>query len=111
MNQQQRKDTRTAILALAMQIHTAYEDGDGADQLYLVKEADDLAKLVLAFCEDVEQSFSVVCFAFNSNGDIPVARVGATSGPFASRAEAERACREALSTGRFYRVSIEERQP
>ena len=108
MNQQQRKDTRTAILALAMQIRTDYEEND-ADQLHLVSDANDLAKLALAYCEDTEQSFSVVCFAFASNGSIPVANIGSASGPFASRAEAERACREALSTGRFYRVAIEER--
>lgn len=105
MNQQQRQDTRTAILALAMKIRTDYEDSDhgcdGAD------DANDLARLALAFCEHAE-SFSVACYPFGPEGQT-FAKPHA-SGPFASRAEAERACREALSTGRFYRVAIEERE-
>lgn len=55
--------------------------------------------------------FFVECFPFLSDGKIPTVPCCFSSGPFASRAEAERACREALSTGRFYRVAIEERQP
>lgn len=107
MNQQQRKDTRTAILALAVKIRDCYEDedGNGIDQ----DEANDLAKLALAFCEDEEKAFHVTCYPFGPEGQTLGRRHD--SGPFASRAEAERACREALSTGRFYRVAIEERQP
>ena len=54
--------------------------------------------------------FYVECFPFLSDGKIPTVPSGFPSGPFASRAEAERACREALSTGRFYRVAIEEKK-
>ncbi len=70
-------------------------------------------KALIALCEEEsrKQSFDVVCFPFTSEGHVRTATLGASSGPFASRAEAERACREALSTGRFYRVAIEERKP
>lgn len=69
-------------------------------------------KALIALCEEEsrKKNFSVVCFPFTSEGRVSTATVGAASGPFASRAEAERACREALSTGRFYRVAIEEKR-
>lgn len=111
MNENQTRDVRTAIVACAMKIIEDHEDSDGADELHLVKDAYDLAKLALAFCEEDKEHVVQLTPFERPKAALGNAALASTDvGPFTSRAEAERTLRGAMTTGRFASGTIVTRE-